>query len=133
MSVVAAIINLYIKAHDKKRGGDMLARENRIVSAEDFRHTLRKGKKAGTGNFLVHVARTEDEVTRVGFLVTKVVGKAHDRNLVRRRAQVVSQEKVNKFPKGFNIVIRALPGAEALSWDEVHAQLDSGIERAIRK
>ena len=107
----------------------MLAKQNRINHINDFRLVMRKGKKSVSTNFIVSVLKSDAE-TRFGFVVAKNISKrAVHRNLVRRRLQVLAQDFTAVNPTGFSVVVRALPGAESLTWDEQKAQ----IEKAFAK
>lgn len=107
----------------------MLAKQNRINHINDFRLVMRKGKKVVAPNFIVNVLKSDTE-TRFGFVVAKNISKrAVHRNLVRRRLQVLAQDFTAANPTGFNVVVRALPGAETLTWDELKVQIDKAFAK----
>ena len=111
----------------------MLARENRIVSPADFRRAMRKGRRLSTGHTVVHITSNNDSETRFGFIVSKVTGNAVARNLVKRRLREIAADSINEFPKGTDVVIRVLAGAETLSMAELTAEVASAIAKGIRK
>ena len=78
-------------------------------------------------------SRTHDCV-RFGFIVSKAVGNAVHRNLVRRRLKAISSAYLSTLKPGTDIVIRALPGSAQLDWDilmtEITGVLDKGMARA---
>jgi len=61
---------------------------------------------------------------RFGFVVAKDVGVAVKRNLVKRRARSAIRERLQKFNPGELLVVRALPGAAELDWQEFSSELD---------
>ena len=61
---------------------------------------------------------------RVGFVVSRAVGPAVVRNLVKRRLRHLSRERLDWLPAGSMLVVRALPGAAEASYDELGRELD---------
>ena len=111
----------------------MLAKENRVTSAGDFRRAFRKGRRTNTGHAILHVTNNEGSITRVGFVVTKVVGNAVTRNLVRRRLQEITAEVITEYPTGSDVVIRVLAGAEDMTWDALRSEVVTPLTRALKK
>jgi ribonuclease P protein component len=112
----------------------VLARANRVTRPDDFRAAVRRGRRIGTSAAIVHVLdRRVSEPTRFGFIVTKAVGGAVTRNLVRRRLRAVSREVLPALPAGRDVVIRALPGSEQVPWVTLHAEIASGIDKGLAK
>lgn len=116
----------------------MLAFANRIVRADDYRNTVRRGRKSATAHCVVYV-RTGAAPTaepRFGFIVAKTVGNAVTRNTVRRRLKAITYSKRHVLPERTDVVIRALPGTIEVPWstllEEISAVLD-GITVAIDK
>jgi len=90
---------------------------------------VRRGQKAGGSSVVVHLlAEREDHpFPRVGFVVSKAVGPAVDRNRVKRRLRHVMLDRVDRLPKGSDVVIRALPHAVGRTSE----QLASDVDRAL--
>ena len=65
---------------------------------------------------------------RVGFVVSKAVGAAVTRNLVKRRLRHLARERTALLPRESMVVVRALPGAAAASHDELARELDRCLE-----
>ena len=95
----------------------MLARAHRLVKAEDYRNTVRRGRRTGTGNTVVYVIERRmieldaSAVPRFGFIVSKAVGNAVTRNLIRRRLKSVCYSLIESADSGLDVVVRALPSA----------------------
>jgi ribonuclease P protein component len=68
-------------------------------------------------------------VARFGFVVSKSVGSAVSRNLVKRRLRSAVRERLLDFSKGQDLVIRALPAANGFSWKNLGEDLDSCLSR----
>ena len=109
----------------------MLKRANRVVAGDDFRTTVRKGRRVGTAHALIYIARTDsDAPTRIGLIVSKTVGNAVTRNLVTRRLRSIGRDVVLAQPTGTDFVIRALPGSQGVSWTNLQSEILTGLERS---
>jgi ribonuclease P protein component len=109
----------------------LLPRENRLTSPDDFRVSVRKGRRAGTPTLVAHLW-VDDEVggpVRVGFVVSKAVGPAVLRNRVKRRLRHLAREQVSSLPGSAVLVVRALPAAAEASYDELRADLTAALAR----
>lgn len=62
---------------------------------------------------------------RFGFVVGKSVGNAVVRNRIRRRMRAAAHAYIQQHPNGFELVFRALPGADELSVAEFEQLLAS--------
>ena len=112
----------------------MLAKPNRVVRAEDFRATMRRGKRVSTDHAIVYFAqRAGSEPARFGFVVAKTVGGSVTRNLMRRRLRAIGSELVVGGYTGTDVVVRALPGSEKLSWATLHGEITAAIEKGTRR
>ena len=113
----------------------MLARTNRLTAGEDFRHALRRGRRAGTRTLVVHLLSGDAspvaaDPARVGFAVSRAVGPAVVRNRVKRRLRHLVRERLGGLPAGTLLVVRALPAAAAATYADLGADLDEGLRRA---
>lgn len=69
---------------------------------------------------------------RFGFIVSKAVGNAVNRNLVKRRMRAMAAQ-FTADAIGLDVVVRALPGAADVEWNELHQQVRSGLDSVLRK
>jgi ribonuclease P protein component len=105
-----------------------------VVTAGDFRSTVRSGRRVSTPHALLYVApRQPGEPTRVGFIVSKAVGNAVTRNLVTRRLRSVGHDVVLERPTGTDLIIRALPGSPGVSWTTLQSEILNGLERGAAR
>lgn len=81
----------------------------------------------------------DSDVVRFGFIVSKAVGNAVRRNLVRRRLKAAAYLVLPELTavvdagSGVDIVIRALPGSAQASWDTLHEEVTSAAGRYLRR
>jgi len=112
----------------------VLAKQNRVVNAVDFRGTMRTGRRITTDHAIVYIARrSEAEPSRFGFVVSKAVGNAVVRNLLRRRLRAIAQEQVVAGSRAADIVVRALPGSGDLSWVSLHDEIVGALAKGARR
>ena len=85
---------------------------------------MRRGAKVA-GAHTVSYLRSRESGTdaRFGFIVSKKVGTAVRRNLVRRRLKAVCHEALVDGVDGVDVVVRALPGAAEAEWGELRAEV----------
>lgn len=66
---------------------------------------------------------------RFGFIISKQVGTAVVRNIVRRRLKAVCAEALPRVPEGTDVVIRALPSSATASYADLRADVNRCLER----
>jgi ribonuclease P protein component len=100
--------------------------------SEDFTVAVRRGASAGTPSLVAHVYpdASRDAAPVVGFVVSRAVGVAVERNRVKRRLRHLMRAHVAHLPVGSRTVIRALPAAATLSSGVLAADLLSALQRA---
>lgn len=112
----------------------MLTRENRLTSSQRFSQAVRRGRRAGTRTLVVHLDVDAGLVRpQVGLVVSKAVGPAVTRNLVKRRLRHLSRERVTSLPGSAVLVLRALPAAARASYDDLATDLDQALRRAASR
>jgi ribonuclease P protein component len=106
----------------------VLAKANRITSADDYRVIVRRGAKVA-GAHTVSYLRSRESGTdaRFGFIVSKKVGSAVRRNLVRRRLKAACRELVDDGAVGIDVVVRALPSAAAADFGSLRAEIVTAV------
>jgi ribonuclease P protein component len=112
----------------------MLARENRLLKAEDFRLTMKQGRKVSSDHLVIYLKRDEAAPhARFGFVVAKTVGGAVKRNLVKRRLREISRELMPDLGPQLSVVVRALPGSAELDWNKLREELIDSAKTALKK
>ena len=112
----------------------MLAKPNRVVRADDFRMTMRRGRRVSAEHSIVYLAdRPGVEPVRFGFVISKAVGGSVVRNRLRRRLRAIGSELVDGGFSGSDIVVRALPGCGSLDWTTLHHEISVAIEKGTSR
>ncbi|HEX7396825.1 MAG TPA: ribonuclease P protein component [Propionibacteriaceae bacterium] len=108
----------------------MLPAAARLRSSDDFRATVRHGRRIGRTTVVLHVVSRPDTITRAGFVVSKAVGGAVTRNRVKRRLRHLVAARLADQTKGVDVVVRALPAA-ATSPERLPADFASAWQKAV--
>jgi len=113
----------------------VLPASNRLRRSDDYRRAVRAGRRAGRRTVVLHLLRDEQAdagaPARVGFVVSKAVGGAVQRNKVHRRLRALMADHVSELPAGSLVVVRALPAAATASYDELGADVLTGLARVL--
>lgn len=111
----------------------MLAATHRLRSGADFTHTVRSGVRQGRRNVVLYAVRSQNQPSRFGFIVSKAVGNAVTRNLVKRRLREAAASTLRARPEGLDVVVRALPASAQASWAELSKDYESALGGALRR
>lgn len=112
----------------------MLATRNRLRTSTDFSTTVRSGVRNGRRNVVLYAAALPaDEPSRIGFIVSKGVGNAVTRNLVKRRLREAGAASLKKYGTGYAIVVRALPASAGATWQQLLSDYNDSLESTIRR
>ena len=103
-------------------------RSVRLRRRRDFLYIQRVGARGSTDALVVIGRPVPRGKGRVGLTVSKKVGKAHDRNLIKRRLRHLLRSQRELFAAR-DVVIVVRPGATELSFDELGASLREAFAR----
>ncbi|MBT2513714.1 ribonuclease P protein component [Arthrobacter sp. ISL-30] len=112
----------------------MLATRNRLRTSTDFSTTVRSGVRNGRRNLVLYTAPiAADQATRIGFIVSKAIGNAVTRNLVKRRLREAGALSLGMHGTGLAVVVRALPAAATASWDQLLADYNAALSVTTKR
>lgn len=109
----------------------MLPAAARLRRREDFAEVVRRGRRTTRGPLVLHALPSAAPSPQVGFVIGKVVGGAVVRNRLRRRLRALLSLRLPSLPAGLRLVVRAQPGAGALSSAELAVLLDAALPKAV--
>nr|MCW2728772.1 rnpA [Aeromicrobium sp.] len=99
-------------------------------SGADFRHTIRRGAKGVQPTLVTHVVPGTGGHTSVGFVVSKAVGSAVERNRVKRQLRHLMRDRLPVVPEGSRVVVRALPPSQGARSSTLAQHLDAALARS---
>jgi ribonuclease P protein component len=111
----------------------MIPAARRMRRSVDFERAVRGGTRAGRPTVVVHLVRDTDRTDGplVGLVVSKAVGHAVHRNLVKRRLRTAAAQRIDALPDDTLVVLRALPRALDVDYPHLERDVTSGIDRAL--
>ncbi len=89
----------------------------------------REGKRVRTAQLELRVAASPLSCARVGFIVPKHGRDIVDRNRLKRRLRELVRTTALPHLAPQDVVIRVLPGAYALSWEALAAEMSALLRR----
>ncbi|HOA40776.1 MAG: ribonuclease P protein component [Halanaerobiales bacterium] len=97
----------------------------------DFRRVYKKGKSLASPNLVLYYYPNRDNLAfnRVGFSISKKIGKAVVRNKLKRRLREIMRVK-NDLKTGYDLVIIARKPAVNLEFAELKRDLDKLLLKA---
>ena len=104
------------------RGTARFTKAERLRHRRDFLRAQAQGKRLYTRHFGVTLAPPAAAGPRLGVVVTKRLGKAVQRNRVKRLLREFFRRHHTELP-AVDLVIMAKKGAEALEYQQVEAEL----------
>ncbi len=77
---------------------------------------------------MVYVRKNRSEANRLGFTVTAKVGKAHTRNLVRRRLREIYRLNESGVRPGYDMVVVARTRAAGVTYKRLESEFLSACQ-----
>ncbi len=118
--------------------------QNRIKRGADYRRIVKLGQRYGGKYFLIYVidkstaldniqsgdfCQRPHESAKFGFIITRAVGNAVTRNLVRRRMKHITALIIENGFSEKDIVIRVFPSAVKLEYSALKDALEKQLNR----
>ncbi|GAA1321967.1 hypothetical protein GCM10020360_24350 [Nonlabens tegetincola] len=105
-----------------------------MTRGDDYRRVVRTGDRVGGAYCITYavpraVDGPEPQPVRFGYIVSKAVGNAVTRNLVRRRLKSISDELIAEGLGDLDVVFRALPKAAQADFTELRSETRRAIGR----
>jgi ribonuclease P protein component len=106
-----------------------MKRQYRLRQNVDFQRVRRNGKFHASPLMVLAFLRNELDYSRFGFVVSKRLGKAVQRNKIKRRLREATRLRVSQIKPGFDLVfIARQPIAEAS-----YTEIERLIERLLKE
>ena len=89
---------------------------------------VKRGKRLSTQYLTIHFLPSE--IPRFAIVVSKAVGNAVQRNIVKRRARSAAFASIKNISPQISAVLRMRPESAEASWDDLSSSIDSLITKA---
>ena len=98
----------------------------------EFKLLYSKGKTTVTPYMVIYSRKTKNGYNRIGITVTKKVGKAVQRNRIRRRLKEIYRINEDKFAVGYDIVAVARASSRSADFSRLErAFLEAGSKLGL--
>lgn len=101
----------------------MLKKENRLTKRKTFGYIYKNGKSKSGESMIVNYTPTKLKVCKVGFSVSKKIGKAHIRNRVKRQLRECVKGLLPMMNQKYNYIITAKPVITDKSFSKMQEEL----------
>ncbi len=112
----------------QRRSEQVLGRNRRLRKTREFAAVRRTGRSWVNGLLVLRVASNETGLSRVGFSISRRVGKAVIRNRVKRRLKEIVRQR--DIAGSWDIVITARAPAAQASYRELERAMEQLLKRA---
>lgn len=102
--------------------GERFPPRARLRRKREFERVFRSGVRCGAPALRLIIARGESGIPRLGLAVSRKVGPAVVRNLLKRRLREIFRRDRGLLPEPLDIVVVPQAGADRLSYAELRDQ-----------
>ena len=106
-----------------------MKKEYRIKRSQDFDNIIRKKQSFANRQFVIYFQKNKLEHMRLGISVSKKLGKAHERNKIKRYIRETFKTRKN-YVKNYDIIIIARTGVKELPFLEVGSSIDHVLKKS---
>jgi len=106
--------------------GEKFPKAVRLIKPSEFQRVKKEGKTTRAG--AVKIASLTGNIRRLGVVVSKRVGKANQRNRLKRVVREFFRKNKSLFPRGDNVVIFS-PGVADLENDHIRKMISKALAK----
>jgi len=104
-------------------GSNAFPKTVRLRNAAEFRKVYDGGAKRVSRSFVLFALRNGLDYSRFGLTTPRKLGKAHERNRVKRRVREILRTSGAVIPQGFDFVVNPRRSANERGLEELRAEL----------
>ena len=108
----------------------MLKKVNRLKKRYQFSYVYKAGAHYSSQFLVLYVTPSKTKNIKVGFAVTKKIGYAVQRNLVRRRLREIAYTEINSLKQGYNIILVAKENCKDASFHSLKTEFHKLLLKA---
>ena len=106
-----------------------MKKEYRVKKSQDFDNIIRKKQSFANRQFVIYYQENKLDHMRLGISVSKKLGKAHERNKLKRYVRESFKTRKD-FLKNYDVIIIVRPAAKGLSFLEFGSSIDHVLKRS---
>jgi ribonuclease P protein component len=108
----------------------VLPRSHRLRLSKEFKQVYTYGRAYVHPLMILYVYRTGGPSLRMGFSIGKKLGGAVMRNRMKRRLREACRSRLNRLPKGYDLVFVGRKALQTASWEDMRQAIDELLEKA---
>lgn len=108
----------------------MLPKIYRVRKNSEFTKIYQDSRSFAAKNIVLFVRQREDSALKIGFSVSKKNGKAHERNLIKRRLRALAWEELSKMHPGYDLVFLARTAIKEASYQEIKRDMNYLLKKS---
>ena len=101
----------------------MLKGSYRLKKNKEFRYIYSTGQSVAAKGAVLYFNKRDDEERKIGFSVSKKIGKAHTRNFVKRRMRACMANYINHISPGTNLIFSARKPMVDFSYSRIESEM----------
>ena len=101
-----------------------IVKESRV-----FDEVIETGKKIKNYNFVIFYKEKKDSPTKYGITVPKKVGKAHIRNMLKRKVRAIIRNYNKTYEKNYNCIIIIRNSCLNLTYRDLESSLQYLLDK----
>jgi ribonuclease P protein component len=108
-------------------------KSERLKSSREFKAVFQQCRKLEDRNFMFYVQFSEDpKLRKFGVSLGRAVGKAHQRNLLKRRLREIYRVEKERFRGGYQVILIPRRGSADRAYEELkHSFLELSIRAGL--
>lgn len=108
----------------------MLKKVNRLKKRYQFNYVYRAGSHVSGEAIVLYFTPSKTKNIKVGFAVSKKIGHATKRNLVKRRLREIVYSMIPHLKQHFNIIVVARDSVMNFRFDEIKSEFQKLVIKA---
>ncbi|MBQ4558373.1 MAG: ribonuclease P protein component [Clostridia bacterium] len=97
----------------------MLSKQNRLKKRKEFGYIYKNGEAFHSKSVTLYAIDSKFKTLKIGFSVSKKVGKAYLRNKIKRQLRSIIREELSKLQDHKNYILVAKTAIAELGYDEI--------------